>query len=554
MDIKLACGSITEVDARAYVLGLFRGVEPSGPAAALNRVLEGLITEFTTRRMLTGNVGEVFLIPTGRYPVRADMVLFAGMGAFDRFTDEAQQLCAENCIRTFIRSRIDEFATVLLGAGSVRDTAKSLENILIGFFRGLKDADQDGRFRRITICEFDRTRFLEIKRELFRLSSTRLFDDVEVTIDEEILPAPVEPAAAPRLAAAGPDPIYLIVRQAQPAAASVEFHSSVLTSEEKATVVTGVNEVALQDLEALLKQLDDDDLDLQKLSTLGEQLAQMILHPLVLAVLPKMKNRQMVVVHDAPSSQIPWETIQIDGWFPAVDVGLSRRYMADDLSVAKWLEKRKYGRTLDLLLVVNPTGDLTGAEREGDRIQQLLSAHPWVKIRELRGPAATKETLLKAFNAGDYDVVHYAGHAEFVPYQPERSGIRCYGHQVLSGAELAALGNLPGLVFFNACESARVRGRAKSNRDGVIKRIQQNVGLAEAFMRGGVANYVGTYWPVGDDAAKTFADAFYPALINGRSISQALLEARIAVRKERSADWADYIHYGSPNFILKHPE
>jgi CHAT domain-containing protein len=494
--------------------------------------------------MLSGNVGEVFLIPTGRYPVRADMVLFAGLGAFDQFSDEAQQLCAENCIRTFIRSKIDEFATVLLGAGSVRDTPKSLENILIGFFRGLTDADS----------EFNRNRFQEIKRELFRLSSTTLFDDVEVTIDEEILPAPVEPALVPRLAAPGPDPVYLIVRQVQTTTASVEFRSSVLTSEEKATVVTGVNEVARNDLEASLKKLDDYQLNLQKLGRLGNQLAKMILHPLVLAVLPKMKDRQMVVVHDAPSSQIPWETIQIDNWFPAADVGLSRRYMADDLSVAKWLEKRKYGRTLDLLLVVNPTVDLDGAEKEGDRIKELLSAHPWVKIRELRGPAATKDTLLKAFNSGDYDVVHYAGHAEFVEHQPERSGILCNGRQVLSGAELASLGNLPGLVFFNACESARVRGRAKPKRDDVIKRIQQNVGLAEAFMRGGVANYVGTYWPVGDAAAKTFADTFYPALINGKSISQALLDSRIAVRKERSIDWADYIHYGSPNFIVKHPE
>jgi hypothetical protein len=39
------------------------------------------------------------------------------------------------------------------------------------------------------------------------------------------------------------------------------------------------------------------------------------------------------------------------------------RALGDNLSVAKWLEhrNRKYGPRLDVLLVVNPTGDLLGA-------------------------------------------------------------------------------------------------------------------------------------------------------------------------------------------------
>ena len=33
-----------------------------------------------------------------------------------------------------------------------------------------------------------------------------------------------------------------------------------------------------------------------------------------------------------------------------------------------------------------------------------------------------------------------------------------------------------------------------------------SVGFAESLMRAGVANYVGTYWPVGDDAADEFSE------------------------------------------------
>ena len=99
--------------------------------------------------------------------------------------------------------------------------------------------------------------------------------------------------------------------------------------------------------------------------------------------------------------------------------------------------------------------------------------------------------------------------------------ILCAGDQVLSGREQSGLGKLPSLVFFNACEAGRIR-RAPAVR----KRVELSVGLAEAFLRGGVANYVGTYWPVGDDSASGFATTFYHDLLAGYSIGEALLAAR----------------------------
>jgi CHAT domain-containing protein len=178
-----------------------------------------------------------------------------------------------------------------------------------------------------------------------------------------------------------------------------------------------------------------------------------------------------------------------------------------------------------------------------------------VKVDEVRGTAAKRETLLAKFRSGNYDVVHYAGHAFFDPANPARSGILCTGHEVLSGADLAGIGNLPSLVFFNACEAGRVRSakEQKMRKLDMEKRIERSIGLAEAFLRGGVANYVGTYWPVGDAPAETFASTFYTALLAGESIGQALLDGRTKVRELQSVDWADYIHYGSYEFVLKQP-
>ena len=552
IDIRLAHGSIDQVDSRAYVLGMFRDVDPAGAAEAINTHLDGLITDFTTRRIFAGNTGEVFLLPTGRHPIRCDMVMFAGMGPFDRYTSESAQLVAENVIRTFVRTRIDEFATVLMGSGSGEQTTAALRNLLTGFFRGLQDADRGHHFRSITLCELDAERYVAIKQELFRLASTPLFDDMEVTFDEIHLPPPVAPArAVPRYPADVANPAYLIVREEGDSDDLLEFRSSVLTAGSKATVVSGVAKVEKKKLDAHLRKIETRSFNFGTLDEYGAKLAGLVLTEDITAVLRAMTKRRLVVVLDAPSSRIPWETLRLGDRFPALAAGMSRRYMADNLSVAKWLEKRRHGDRLDILLVVNPTEDLPGAEKEGDRVGEIFGTLSRVRIDELRGDQATKAVLTEAFSSGRYDVVHYAGHAFFDANRPARSGIVCAGDERLRGEELASLGNLPTLVFFNACEAARIRRAKDCTVPTIQTRVDTSVGLAEAFLRGGVANYVGTYWPVGDAPAKAFAEAFYTHLLNGTPIGDALLKARQAVAKQESLDWADYIHYGNPRFVLK---
>ena len=70
---------------------------------------------------------------------------------------------------------------------------------------------------------------------------------------------------------------------------------------------------------------------------------------------------------------MPWETIQFGNSAPALSGGMSRRYAAGGLSVAKWLDRRKAEKTLRVLLVVNPTGDLDGAEDEGEAVLKMLT-------------------------------------------------------------------------------------------------------------------------------------------------------------------------------------
>jgi len=559
LDICLTRGSIADVGARAIVLGLFREVAPEGAASALDQRLGGAIGEFTARRMFGGDLGEVFVLPTGRHPVRADLVMFVGLGTFDRFNEEVLELAAENAIRTLVRADVADLATVLLGGRSGPSVDTLLEHMLKGFLRGLLDADDDRRFRQITLCEFEPGRFEEIKRELFRLAGTPLFGGVEVTFDERILPQPTVSPGAPAWRGLSAPPgaavSYLIVRQEGQRAGRVKFRSSLLTAGAKATVVTGERWAAQEDVDRLLADLGSRTFTAAKLPAYGQRLGQLVLADEVLAVLPSVRGQHLAVVHDAATSRLPWETLCCGDWQAALEGGMSRRYLADNMSVARWLEERRANPVLEVLLVVNPTEDLSGAEAEGRRIATLFGSHPSVRLTRREGRQASRSTLLDDFRSGRYDMLHYAGHAAFDPVQPARSGILCAGEEILSGADLSGLANLPNLVVFNACESGRVRRRRTraGDREDLRRRVQQTVGLAEAYLRGGVANYVGTYWPVGDDPAKTFAASFYGAILEGHSLGRALITARLAVHDlpEKSVDWADYIHYGNPHFVLK---
>ena len=75
-------------------------------------------------------------------------------------------------------------------------------------------------------------------------------------------------------------------------------------------------------------------------------------------------------------------------------------------------------------------------------------------------------------------------------------------------------------------------------------------GIAEAFLSGGVANFLGTHWPVGDDAASAFSLQLYQTLLQGETLGEVVLVSRRRIAALPSIDWADYVHYGNAEFRL----
>ena len=486
-------------------------------------------------------------------------MLFAGLGDYSSFGPEVQEFVAENVVRTCIGTNLEEFASVLIGTGSGASVEATVYHQLAGYIRGMQDADHDRRLRRITLCERDPESFIRMKEEVVRLATTDLFGNVEVLFDQVELPPPtlVAPTRARARLESEARLAYLYVNEESRSGRTAVYRASVLTPGSKAAILTERKDVSLTELDRHLEEIGDAGFGVDELEEFGSELGKLVLDESITSALQhigEQKQHHLVVVHDAPTARVPWETLHVDGWAPAASEGLSRRYAAESLSVAKWLERRRLEETLEVLMVVNPTGDLPGAVWEAERIKSVFpQGQSVVRLTEVREGEATRERLLEEFQSGRYDVIHYAGHAFFDPAKRSRSGILCTGGQVLSGAHLAGIANLPALLFFNACESGRVRSAKdrKKRQFDMTARMDRNVGLAEGFMRGGAANYLGTYWPVGDAAAAQFAKTFYTQLVKGKEIGAAVQAGRDTVRAIREVDWADYIHYGSYDFRLK---
>ena len=539
VELSFIEGSITHSNAAAIVLGAFANVEPAGAAQAIDRVLHGAISDLARRRAISSAAGEVFVLPVGKRGLVPQLVVFAGLGHFGRYGPDVQRLAAANVTRTLALAGVENFSMVLWGTTSGADPADAARAQLEGVLTALADLEPEQRLKRITIVSRDANRIASARRvaeDLLRLHPAAPLMRITPQRKSARKPARVQKPTATPLA-------WLFVQES-----AAQIRVALLGPAPKATALVANRRLDLRLLEREHSRLVPG-MSVGDLEEFGERLAGLLLPDEIAEALPSVKSSPLVVVHDTASAHWPWEVLRFKDWSPAASKGLSRRYAVEGMSVAKWREQRRRAREFNVLLVINPTGDLPGAVEEGERVAAMLAQLEGAGITAIRGADATRARLLAEFRSGDYDAIHFAGHAWFDAAAPASSGILCAGGRVLSGADLAAMDSVPALVFFNACESGRLRATVNP-----LRQLDRSVGFAEAFLRGGVANFIGTWWPVSDSAASAFATTLYRDLAKGESIGNALNSARGAVRSLPSADWANYLHYGSFDFALKAPK
>jgi hypothetical protein len=228
-------------------------------------------------------------------------------------------------------------------------------------------------------------------------------------------------------------------------------------------------------------------------------------------------------------------------------------------------------------LVIGDPGDpakgdnLPGARREALRVAEILAAKGLEEVAcyvgarsdpeqaSLGVPPATRIDVLDRLLEGGWDILHYAGHGDFLPGEPDRAGW-VFQDGLLTSRELERMDTAPRLVVSNACLSSLTS--FVSAADPVLGKsdAQLVATLADEFFRRGVRDYIGTAWEVNDEGAVLFAEALYDALLTSTnadvSLGAAVLKARRALAENQDvfgALWAAYQHYGDPTASLVDP-
>jgi CHAT domain-containing protein len=279
-----------------------------------------------------------------------------------------------------------------------------------------------------------------------------------------------------------------------------------------------------------------------ELKGITRQLAKLLFGKAAEQLLEQCKDAPMTVLHDVAASQLPFEVltpgIRAEAAEPTLKRNLSRRLAVNNLPLPRLFPRPPLHRSLKVLLVIDPLGDLPEAKKEGQKVKQWLSGIAGVTVDCLIGKAAKKKAFLEMVTCAD--VLHYCGHGRFDGTGDHESGLELQDGMVTL-ADLKRIELSLRLAFVNACEVGRVRGKGK---------MVPAASFAEYFLRSGIEAFLGTYWPVDDSAAKEFATTVYQELANGQTLDEAVRLGREALLKINSPEWANYLLYGGGNFRL----
>ncbi len=261
----------------------------------------------------------------------------------------------------------------------------------------------------------------------------------------------------------------------------------------------------------------------------------------------KIANSQaehLVIKMDDRLVHVPWELLFDGKQFFCQRFGMGR-IVATRQRIAD-VPDREIAKPLRMLVVADPRSDLPASRDEGSNIRNELDGeHEFINVNLKSSEVPTN--FLKA-KIRDYDLIHYAGHADYDSDNPENSGWLLADGK-LSAADVKNMTGkkpMPSLVFANACQSGQTD--EWKLEAGYEKDI---FGVANAFLVSGVQHYIGTFWDILDDPGHDFAIAFYKEVIKGASVGESARRARLALIDKYGEDtivWASYMVYGDPTF------
>jgi CHAT domain-containing protein len=289
---------------------------------------------------------------------------------------------------------------------------------------------------------------------------------------------------------------------------------------------------------------------LESLKKSGQVLFDLLVPPKAREKLSATAACNLILYVDDKLVHIPWELLFDGRQFLCRRFAMGRIVRTRQAPTA--LSSRTPKSPFKVLVVADPRGDLEASYREGTEIRNFLDEKRDIFHVDFKSHPVDVSFVKK--NLRDYDIVHYAGHADYHSENPSESGWLLKDAR-LKASEISAMGGLqpmPSLVFSNACQS----GHSGEWRIGEEDE-QQIFGLANAYLLAGVQHYIGTFWEILDEPSSQFAKLFYGSLSRGESVGEAVRKAReklIGAHGEETIVWAGYMLYGDPTFAFDSAE
>lgn len=205
-----------------------------------------------------------------------------------------------------------------------------------------------------------------------------------------------------------------------------------------------------------------------------------------------------------------------------------------------------------ILVVISNPDDyiLLDADSERRRLDDALDklvATGLVEIHFLESP--TLRCLQNKLRETSYHILHFIGHGGYDEVHNEGYLIledeRGHGLRV-NGANLGRLLSdhvTLRLAVLNACEGART-----SATD--IGPYDQFPGVAQALVHAGMQAVVAMQFEISDEAAVTFAQEFYAAIVDGYPVDAAVAEGRKAI----DLSLQDTVEWGTPVLYMRAPD
>lgn len=275
--------------------------------------------------------------------------------------------------------------------------------------------------------------------------------------------------------------------------------------------------------------------------SLGHQIFRGIFSEPIQKHLQDSPCEYLILQLDPGLVSFPWELLSDGAQFFGCRYACGRLVPAWESEAAN---RPPPGPELYCLVVTNPTNDLPESGREGASLVQQLSRGEKLHVEWLNGHIEKEAVLSRLAKA---DILHYSGHGT-KPASGERGWVFTNG--ILGCADLrSGLQNQhpPRLVFSNACHAAEAGGFEENGHSAML----------ECFIRSGGQHFIGTLFRILDRESREFSNRIYSLLLSGKSIGQAIRQARLETQARggvHDLTWAQYVLFGDPAAGILHEE